>query len=257
MMQTKHKISEPVRAYLLGTIDDAEAVKLETRYFTDPSVLHWVQAVESTLIEDYFENRLSSKDKRLFESRYLEVPALRNRVEEVRRQHQLAKSGSVRAKWLNLRWVAAGILLCLIGLGAWFQWSTRRAQPALVARAPLLAPLAVVSLRLSPGVSKGSTEELVELAVPARSRVSLTLELPGRRTIDSYLVRILTIVANGKFSSVWTSEAVRSVLQDGGSNVTVELDASIFRPADYVVQTIAVTGEILETYEFRVNANLP
>src|SRR5215472_7620670 len=103
----KHKRSEPVRAYLLGTIDEAEATKLEVGYFTDPSVLDWIQAVESTLIEDYLAGRLSPEDRRLFESRYLEVPALKQRLAEVRNQREIALSSPDRSSWTVLRWVTA------------------------------------------------------------------------------------------------------------------------------------------------------
>jgi hypothetical protein len=253
-MQSKHKLDGPMRSYLLGKIDDAEAVKLEERYFADPSALRSLHSVENALIEDYFENRLSSKDKQLFESRYLEVPALKQKVEEVRIQRELAAPNGKRANWFSLPFVAAAMVLCIVGLGSWFYWSQRGAQPAVVARAPLPSPVAALNLRLSPGVTKGGTGRVVEAAIPAKgSRVTLSLELPGRKPIDSYLVRILTVGANGDSELVWTSGAVHPEPRDGGSVLNVEPDSSIFQPADYLVQASALTGEVVETYQFRVN----
>src|SRR6266566_694368 len=76
---------EPVRAYLLGKLDDQTASVLEQRYFTDRSFFLRVREIETALIQDYVAGRLASTDKHLFENRYLTVPEMRRRLEEVRR----------------------------------------------------------------------------------------------------------------------------------------------------------------------------
>jgi hypothetical protein len=65
-------------------------------------------------------------------------------------------------------------------------------------------------------------------------RVVLNLEPPGRKPRDSYPMRILTIGAKEEFSLIWTSRAVRSESMNGGSDVTVEPDAPVLHPADYI-----------------------
>jgi hypothetical protein len=252
----KHKRSEPVRAYLLGTIDEAEATKLEVSYFTDPSVLDWIQAIESTLIEDYLANRLSPEDRRLFESRYLEVPALKQRLAEVRNQREIALSRPERASWIVWRWVAASAMVCMVAFVMWSNWPWGRKHPPVVTRAQIEAPVAVLTLRLSPGLAKGSTSKGEEVTVPGRdSRVSLNLELPGRRTVDYYRVRVLRVGINGDSTSAWMSPAVRSELSENGTNVRVEPDSAILTVGDYLVETTTVSGEVQETYQFRVIAN--
>ena len=252
----KHKRSEPVRAYLLGTIDEAEATKLEVGYFTDPSVLDWIHAVESTLIEDYLANRLSQEDRRLFESRYFEVPALKQRLAEIINQREIAISSPERASWNVWRWAAAAAMVCAVAFVSWSNWPWRRTHPPVVTRAPIEAPVAVVSLRLSPGLAKGSTAKGEEMTVPGKdSRVSLNLELPGRRAVDFYRVRVLRVGVNGNATSAWMSPAVRSEVSENGTNVRVEPDSAILTVGDYLVEATNVSGEVLETYQFRVIAN--
>jgi hypothetical protein len=240
----------------LGTIDEAEATKLEVGYFTDPSVLDWIQAVESTLIEDYLADRLSSEDRRLFESRYLEVPALKQRLAEVRNQREIALSSPERESWIAWRWVAASAMVGVVVFVSWSNWPWRRTHPPVVTRAPIEAPVAVASLRLSPGLAKGGAAKGAELVVPGKhSRVSLNLELPGRRAVDYYRVRVLRVGVNGDSTSAWMSPVVRSELSENGSNVRVEPDSATLTVGDYIVEATNVSGEVLETYQFRVITN--
>src|ERR1700733_14489213 len=83
-METPHSLIEPVRAYLLGALDDREASELEVLYFCNPACLRLMNNVEESLIKDYFQNRLSQAEREQFETRYLEVPELRRKLEEVR-----------------------------------------------------------------------------------------------------------------------------------------------------------------------------
>ena len=75
---------EAVRSYLLGTLEEGEAASVEEKYFTDRNFFLFVQGVETALIEDYLSGRLAPSVKGHFEARYLSIPDLRQRVEEVR-----------------------------------------------------------------------------------------------------------------------------------------------------------------------------
>ena len=92
-----------MRSYLLGTSTKRAASSIEERYFTDRGFFLFVQAVETALIEDYLAGRLAPSTKKRFESRYLAVPDLRRRLDEIRGiqvsaqvvRGQVATSGSV------------------------------------------------------------------------------------------------------------------------------------------------------------------
>src|ERR1035438_9155246 len=91
-MKMNHKLREPVRAYLLGALVGREARAIEERYFGDRAFFLWVRAIEVGLIEDYLDGKLSPAHVQRFESRYLQVADLRQRLEEVRQRHETTSS---------------------------------------------------------------------------------------------------------------------------------------------------------------------
>jgi hypothetical protein len=128
-METEHIVAEPVRAYLLGQLADPEAVALEEKYFMDPSFFHSVQTVEQGLIEDYLDDRLPRSERRQFESRYLKVPALRQRLEEVRAQWTPSPPAPrVAGRWA-WRAAFAAAVICVAGVAAWIYVHQHRARP--------------------------------------------------------------------------------------------------------------------------------
>lgn len=132
-METRHIVSEPVRAYLLGQLGDQEAVALEEKYFMDRSFFLRVQSVEQWLIEDYLENRLSQSERQQFESRYLKIPALRKRLEEVRSQAPSLPAPKPENRWI-LRAAFATCLICVVGASAWIYVHQHRAGSAAVTK---------------------------------------------------------------------------------------------------------------------------
>ena len=110
-MPRRHK--ECVKAYLLGFLDEIEAAQIEAKYFADSAYFQWVQDVETELIGDYLAGRLKPEDRGRFESRYLTVPEMRKRLEEVRSATPLAARQVFRIRWyaaVNLRALGVAVL---------------------------------------------------------------------------------------------------------------------------------------------------
>jgi hypothetical protein len=120
--------SEPVRSYLLGTLEESCAAEIEQRYFTDRAFFHFVQAVETGLIEDYLAGRLLPSVKSRFEERYLTVPDLRRRVEEVRGTRVRARTAVAPVRPIRLVLIAAILLICVGGAALWLARSRMRVE---------------------------------------------------------------------------------------------------------------------------------
>jgi multidrug efflux pump subunit AcrA (membrane-fusion protein) len=90
-----------------------------------------------------------------------------------------------------------------------------------------------------------------ELTLPvAPGTVRLVLELPGQTTALDCTVRIAK--PDGDPPVVWTSPApIKSTASATGQIVTVDLNSTILRAADYIVQAIGPDGQTRERYVFR------
>src|SRR5262249_35843057 len=73
-MNTEHSQTELLTRYLLQDLQDAERDSLEEKYFTDNKLLNELLETENRLISDYLHGRLKSREKELFEQRYLRTP---------------------------------------------------------------------------------------------------------------------------------------------------------------------------------------
>jgi anti-sigma factor RsiW len=248
-MFTRHKLREPVKSYLLGQLDDDAATRLESRYFTDPAFFHWVQDEETCLIADYLKGALPPRERELFEARYLTVPELKRRLEEVR-----GSAPGVRRVFLRVRWqiVFATLVIGFCAL-SWLLWRGHGDGPPRMARNHFIsAPAAVLAVHLVPGLAKGAAARQVEFAAPTGGRVRLSLELPGRRSTVECRVALAAVASDGSHQTVWTSPGMQSAAAGASQEATVELDSSVLRPGDYVGEVADVSGAVLETYAFRV-----
>src|ERR1035441_2528989 len=124
--------SEPVRAYLLGILDESKSAAVEQKYFTDRAFFLFTRAEETRLIEDYLAARLSPPETRQFEERYLSVPELRAMVEEIRQQREVLRAPS---RPVLRRWLAAAAMVLICAGGVIF---LQRRGPAPVSRGPIL-----------------------------------------------------------------------------------------------------------------------
>lgn len=133
-MQSDHKSAESMRAYLLGQLSDHEAAALEEQYFVNRDCFLRIQSEENALIADYLDDSLPKSEKDAFETRYLHVPELERKVEEVRRQRNFLRSVSPPA--FRVRWgLATAALAIIVALGFWARHYSKK-QPDLSAQRP-------------------------------------------------------------------------------------------------------------------------
>lgn len=244
--------SEPVRSYLLGTLDEADAASIEERYFTDRGFSLFAQAVETALIEDYLTGRLAPPIKSRFEACYLSVPDLRRRIEEVgkmRVEGQIATGQIHHARFL----LAAAILLfCMGGAALWFYVDHLGFAPLpnTTGIRPVLA-----TLSLSPGLLKGEAAGVARLILQSgKGKVRLVLELPGRGIPILCSAQVSLASPNGGWNRVWsTPRPVWSTPSTGGQQVAILLDSSLLVHGDYLVEIVGAGAQTRETYSFRVS----
>jgi hypothetical protein len=242
--------SEPVRSYLLGMIDESSAASIEERYFTDREFFLFVQAVEVALIKDYLARQLTPALRSRFEARYLSVPTLRQRLEEVREAHLHAPMG--HGHTTRLLMVAAIILVCVAGAALWIYLGRTPVDSS--SASPRMRPL-VATLSISPGLLKGNSIGGTRLAQPSKEGdVLLLLELPGQRTQLLCSPRVSISQPDGAWKRVWsTSQPLWSTPSQGGQQIALRIDALILTRGDYLVEIVGPDGNVLESYSFRIS----
>ncbi len=276
-----HKSHEAMRAYLLGLLPDDQAAALEEEYFVNRAFFLKVQSEETALITDYLDGRLRGTEKQSFETRYLQVPNLRSRVEEVRKQRERpGVAPSSPWKVPRLAWAAAFILI--FGLGALVYYlrpgeraktSNQGQQVATNSSSQIPSSAGTdITVLLSPSITKGPGAVNKWLRQPAaEATVRLVLELPGESNRVQRTVEVLLVKADGSFATVWTSSnPIASVSYYGpraGSKpapagtltkgqpaqaLTLSLPGSLFQPGDYLVKAKSTDGELHGTYAYRV-----
>jgi hypothetical protein len=252
-MDIRHKQDEPVRAYLLGMLDNWHAVALEQRYFVDRDFFDRVRDAETTLIEDFIEHRLSAAEKLHFEKRYLEVPDLARRVEEVRKAFAITQPAAGRARAWQLS-LAVSMLILLLAGGVVYRRARQRSVESGSGLPQVAVNISVVNVWLTPGVTKSATAHSVVIAPPPRGTVvKLSLELPGRHSTEGYQALVALIGDDGRRSRIWTSGIIRPVAAPSGSVLTVDLAPNLLRSGDYMVEVGLPERDTLETYLFRVS----
>jgi hypothetical protein len=238
---------ELVRAYLLGKLDDDASASLEDRYFTERACFLRIQEIETGLIADYLDGRLPAADHRLFEGKYLSVPELRKKVEEVRASRVVPPL--VRSTTRSFVWRPAFALGLALTLGVFGWYLTQHRTP--VAN---LSVTPVIALHLTPGFTKSG--DLPEsLTLPANDvRVDLILDLPARQDSIECAVR-LVLPGDGGAASGKSIDLgrFRSAPNAAGQHLTVPMSTRGIVAADYLVEVTGPGERRLATYTFRVN----
>lgn len=251
-MHTEHiVVMEPVRAYLLGKLNEAACASIEEKYFTSPACLARIEEIEAGLIADYLDDRLNGSDRARFEQRYLTIPVLLQKVVEAR-SGKLTRRSPRHAFTMGWRLVFAALVV-ISAIAVWsYVRGTSRANPQL---AQITRPeaLPTLALALSPGLAKGS-EMPASLSLPASgAHVRLVLELPGRVEPLDCVVRLILPGATGRSDGKAIDLGkFRSEAAPGGQHLPVPLQAALLTAADYLVEVADTEGHTLETYSFRV-----
>ena len=88
--------------YVLGTLPDAERVRLEERYFADDAEFEEIEIAEEELIDRYVRGELSTSDRAAFEQTVTRSPRLMERVEFAKLfagKLRVAEAQPKKAKW--------------------------------------------------------------------------------------------------------------------------------------------------------------
>jgi hypothetical protein len=256
-MGSLHKVmGPPVEKYLLGQLDAQEADALEERYFGDPAFFRKIVLAEEALIKSYLGGRLPPSARERFEARYLTVPQLREKVEEMRSRAETHSSAATFGAWWKP--VMAGVAGIAIGLGLWFQLYRRSTSPQQLARVESAAPSPVLSVHLTPGLIKDGDTRPVEFAPPATGTVRFALELPGEKSAIDCTAQLFLVEADGHWRSLWASpKQAHSSEVKGEQELTIDADAADFVPGDFILRVAGPDGQIRESYVFRVIRRIP
>ncbi len=160
---------KPVRAYLLGTLEPAEAAAFEDRYFADDAVFAELKDAEDRLIADFLAGRLSPRDQKLFEARYLRVPELRQKLDAAR-----AGSKPAARRQFGLAWAAAAATLLVVAAGAiWYSRDAGQPGPVLIARSEGSTGITPLDVHLVPFLPKGASGTANRFNEPRRELPSV------------------------------------------------------------------------------------
>lgn len=233
--------------YLLGDLPTEVAERIEERYFCDKRFFEHVGAIESDLIRS--ANKLSARDRILFEKKYLTVPALRAKVESVRHSQvvenqppHVERSASI---WRFLRKPSyavpafAGVLF----IATVAYWSTHE-KPSSTATARVESgtgagekmPVgSIVAMTLPPGLLKGgqSQAHVIKLT-PNTGRVEITLLLSGSHPAATHADAELLRVEATRRVSVLIVNDIPVDLLGSDSAVRLSLYATRLSPGDYL-----------------------
>jgi hypothetical protein len=241
-----------MKAYLLGQLSEDHAAVLEEKYFTNREFFLRVQSAETALISDYLDGSLSPAEKQHFESRYLQLPLLQRKVEQVRRQRADRSSAARASIWPHLR-LAFGIATVLVlALGIWLYRVRPATPPGASPMQPQVQPVIVV--HLTPGLVKGPGGQQAQFEPPAHgTTINLVLELPAESSPVQCQVKISRINADGRRITVWNSPGpILSSRENNSQVLTLQIGGSLLHPGDYIAEVWTEGGEIQETYSYRV-----
>ena len=242
---------EPLVRYLLGTLPEAEELRLEAEYLADAAAQERLVVIEDELVDAYVRNQLSRTDCERLEARFLASPRGQQKLALARSVLALAghalESRRVRRRWLGI--AAAAAVAAIVGLvmsqrGGWRRPSgTERAieqrEPA--PRAPVAAdpprtpsePLPeqrVAFARLEPGLSR-DVGALRRIHVPAAAtHLTLELHLDADRH-PSY--RALLLGAGEK--ARWHARGLQSRRVRDGRAIVLQIPITLFRNAEYTL----------------------
>jgi hypothetical protein len=247
-VNSEHIQTDVVKSYLLGTLSDEQASAVEERYFTDPTFFNEIRRMEIDLVCQFLDEELTEEEQERFERRCLQVPKLKKLVDEVRER----RGTILKPRLMPLMVSIAAALVCVAVIG--FVVLRKGLAPP-VQKEAVETPPQGVSLFLEPGVTMGAGSETRKLTLPSQVQpVSLVAELPGQTGSADYVARIFSIRRDGDRDNIFSSGEIRSVPRAGGQQVTVKLSSTDLPPGDYIMELQHATGNVTETYVFRVTA---
>lgn len=256
--------------YLLGDLPAGVASKLEERYFCDLAFFEHVGKIESELIRS--ADALSSRDRGLFERKYLTVPALRTKVESVRRANVTKCDGHTKRYGLrHLLWrplYAVPVLAGIIVIATVMIWNSYDKNlgaakvriPDRISHSGTTQSGGILAITLPPGLLKGGQSEAKVLELkPETEVVQLTLLVPGADSKIAFADAELFRVEADRRTSVLTLSNVP--LEGPGRPRTARLTikADTLSRGDYLLYLrpagVSVVANPVRMYAFSVDRN--
>jgi hypothetical protein len=268
------------RAYLLGELPDDRVAALEKALLADPELLDQVQQVETDLIDDYVDDRLSASERTRFESYYLASQIHRDRVALARALAMVGREASSpdlgrpegRPLRTTLVWASAAAVLLVVGWLATRSGSSGPgvAAPPTVAEAPSSPPPSVpepdraptaeppspsaapvrVALQLAPVVTRGSGATPRLVVPPDAAFVDLRLGGPRpQRTPAAAEIRSV----EDRLAWTGTAEPASGSSDNGQAHAWVaSVPADRLAADDYILTLSDARAEVIARYFFRI-----
>ena len=257
-----------IRRYLLGDLTQDELEALELRLLGDADFLHWVSLMEEELVDEYVGGRLSSEERKKFESSFLCTPegrrevsfaaGLRNRALEERNTAVTGEGvaaatppgrsflkGASRGRGIYVpRYVAAAAALLIMALGSALVFTVRhlRREIERLEAAQLTPGLREQELRGELSSERDRAEGLsAKLRNSEEERARLEQDLAGLRKakppeLSGTLASIILTAGRAR----GTADGQRLTIDSGVMRASIQL---VLRRADYDVYRVRLLNE--------------
>jgi hypothetical protein len=216
-----------------------------------------VRQQEKSLIEDYLDGKLPGHDRKIFEAKYLTVPALSEQVESVSR----ARLSRARKSIWNIGFspgralAALGLVAVLIPIYFYRQGQVGPSMVAVTSEPETGNRISTTEqiVHLAPGIAKGANANSIEFKVnPSAQKVTLELAMPRQVPQDQFVCKLLRIEDDGHTTAVWTSSTLQSTSAQGGPTIRVAIPATVLKRADYLANIASQDARAEEKFFFRV-----
>jgi hypothetical protein len=239
-----------MRRYLLGDVPDRDAERIEEEYFANDERFGELLDAEDDLIDGFLNNRLSPRDRRLFEGRFFGTERGRGKVAlaaALERSTDRTTPFAGRGRWLTRLAVAAAVASIVVSAGLLREIVVMRrhiekleaprvAQRTRIATGVVPAPpeAAVFSIILS-GAERGSGSTST-LTMPANAATAELWLLLPRDEDPTYAASVQTVEGR----TLWTEHGLRSRAVDDRRAIVVSVPGATLSAGTYIV---SATGE--------------
>jgi hypothetical protein len=279
-LETIRTQQQTIRDYLLGSLLTEQQAQFEERLLTSDEVYEELVIAEDELIDEYLREELPTSDRESFESHFLAAPEHQEKLHFARtfRKYVAAESAvrpqegaavppseretvefprpknsrPTKARWFDFLPIrnpiygyamAAAVVLVVVGV----TWIVSRNL-----NSSSRDPGRVLSVVLTPGLSRGAGDGSNRLTVPADTgTVRLHLPLPENRH-ESYEASLVD--AEGR--TLATNRNLPKQLVNGQPGVVLDVAASLMPTGDYRVKLNGVNpdgnSESVASYSFRI-----
>lgn len=259
MFSSRTVDDELLTRYLLGTLTEDDAERVDELSIVDDHVAWRLRAVENDLVDAYVRGDLRDETLARFRSAYLASPERRKKVMFAKglasvEPAQVVTSSAPHAR--RIAWALAACIVAIVAGAAYLVFSARQhevVRPSIViarqrhVSAPVLPPVAIAMFVLEPPTRAASSIATIE--IPAgTAKVVLRARLESAE-FPSYEGALRDLATD---RVLWQSA---TVMPRSGA-VPFEVPRSILKDGDYSLEVSGVPAgkspELIGVYAFRV-----